>query len=379
MIRPWTDRDVEFCPPPHVWGCANTHTAIRNLFIMEQGGRGGLEPDQRDILLFNAVSPAWLKDGQAMGIEKAPTSFGNVTALMTPRSGGADIAIKTEFRNAPHSLVVRIPYFVKLTSFTSDAKQAKREGDVIRLSPDATNLSLKWTVDPAADRNTFQEILLAYRQEVGFWDGKRADVPKAPTGFLTSAERSRHAEPLSFNLVLDAWKTEYARRFAEHVKAGGPVKKFQPVPLQSLTERKVEADKYQTAVSLTTGKPVTCSPGSTNPELANDGEIGDTDHFWQCDQPGSWWQVDLGEVKEISTVRVVPYYGRKDRYYQFVVKTSTDGQNWTTYLDLSKNTQNIGIEGASYTGQPTPVRYIKVEMLKNSANQWMQLVEVMAK
>ena len=41
MIRPWTDRDVEFCPPPHVWGCANTHNAIRNLFLLEQGGRGG--------------------------------------------------------------------------------------------------------------------------------------------------------------------------------------------------------------------------------------------------------------------------------------------------------------------------------------------------
>ena len=27
MIRPWTDRDVEFCPPPHAWGCSNTTTA----------------------------------------------------------------------------------------------------------------------------------------------------------------------------------------------------------------------------------------------------------------------------------------------------------------------------------------------------------------
>jgi hypothetical protein len=361
-----------------VWGCANTHTAIRNLFIMEQGGRGGLEMDQRDILLFNVVSPAWLKTGEPLGIEKAPTMFGTVTALMTPRAGGADIAFNTDFHTKPRNLVVRIPYFVKLASFSTNATQSKREGDVIRLSPDATKLSLKWTIDPAADQTTFQDILLGYRREVGFWDGKRADVPKAPIGFLTAEERSRPAEALSFKLVLDAWKTEYARRFAEHVKAGGPVKKFQPLPLQPVAERKAEADKFQTATSLTTGKPVTCSPGSTNPELANDGDFGDPDRFWQCDKPGSWWQVDLGEVKDISTLRVVPYYGRKDRYYQFVVKTSTDGQNWTTYLDLSTNTRNIGIEGATYTGQPTPVRYIKVEMLKNSANQWMQLVEVMA-
>ena len=128
-----------------------------------------------------------------------------------------------------------------------------------------------------------------------------------------------------------------------------------------------------------TGKPATCSPGSTNPELAVDGEIGDTDSFWQCDKPGSWWQVDLGAVKEISSLRVIPYYGRTNRYCQFVVKTSQDGKNWITYLDMSQNTKNLGVEGASYTGQPTPVRYIRVEMLKNSANQWMQLVEVIVK
>ena len=89
--------------------------------------------------------------------------------------------------------------------------------------------------------------------------------------------------------------------------------------------------------------------------------------------------MDLGEVKEISSVRVVPYYGRKDRYYQFIVRTSTDGKNWTTYLDMSQNTKPSASKEPSYTGQPTPVRYIRVEMLKNSANEWMQLVEVMAK
>jgi hypothetical protein len=379
MIRPWTDRDVEFCPPPHVWGCSNTHTAIRNLFILEQGGRGGLEMEKRDILLFNAVSRAWLKPGEPMGIENANTMFGKVTALMTPRSNGADISIKTDLHTQPQSLVVRIPYFAKVKSFTTDAKQSKRDGEVIRLSPDATKLSLEWTVDPAADQSTFQDILLGYRIETGFWAGKRSEAPPAPVGFLTPAERSRAAEPLSFKLVLNAWKTEYSRRFVEHVKAGGPVKRYDPLPLQPQAERQAEADKTKGEKSLTTGKPVTCSPGSTNPELANDGEIGDTDRFWQCNTPGSWWQVDLGAVKDISTVRVVPYYGRKERFYQFIVRTSTDGQNWTNYLDLSQNTKNIGVEGASYTGQPTPVRYIKVEMLKNSANEWMQLVEVHAK
>lgn len=379
MIRPWTDRDVEFCPPPHAWGCSNTHTAIRNLIILEQGGRGGLEMDQRDILLFNAVAPAWLKDGEPMGIENAATMFGDVTALMTPRKGGADVSIKADFHTQPREFVVRIPYFVRLSAFTSDAKTAKRDGNVIRLSPDATRLSLDWTADPDADRTTWQEILVAYRREPGHWTGKRSDMPPAPAGFLTENEKSRAAGPLSFQLVLDAWKTEYARRFAAHVAAGGAVKKYQPVPLQSLAERQAEADKFKPLESILVGRPVTCSEGSTHPERANDGLADDTDRFWQCDKPGSWWQVDLGKVTEISHVRVIPYYGCENRHYQFGVRTSVDGTNWSTFLDMSQNTRFLGVEGAQYTGQPTPVRYLRVEMLKNSANQWMQLVEVVAK
>lgn len=379
MIRPWTDRDVEFCPPPHAWGCSNTHTAIRNLFILEQGGRGGLEMDQRDILLFSAVSPAWFKDGEPTGIENAATMFGDVTALMTPRQGGADVSIKSTLHTQPRGFVVRIPYFARLTSFGSDARSANRDGDVIRLSPDATKLSLEWTLDPDADRTTWQDLLLAYRREPGHWTGKRSEAPEAPAGFLTDTEKSRAAGPLSFQLVLDAWRTEYARRFAEHVRAGGPVKKYEPVPLQSQAERQAEADKFKPLDSILIGKPVTCSEGSTHPEKANDGLADDTDSFWQCEKTGSWWQVDLGKTTDISHVRVIPYYGRDNRYYQFIVRTSVDGKNWSTFLDMSQNTKFLGIEGAQYTGQPTPVRYLRVEMLKNSANQWMQLVEVVAR
>jgi hypothetical protein len=46
---------------------------------------------------------------------------------------------------------------------------------------------------------------------------------------------------------------------------------------------------------------------------------------------------------------------------------------------MSDNTKRIGKEGASYTGQLTAVRYIRVEMLKNSANDGKYLVEVISK
>ena len=162
---------------------------------------------------------------------------------MTPRPGGADIAIKADFHDQPRGFAVRIPYFAKLASFTTDAKQSNREGDVIHLSPDATRLSLVWEIDAGADRGLFQELILRHRREPGFWAGKRSEMPKPPAGFLTEAEKARPGGPLSFQLVLDAWRTEYARRFAEHVRLGGPVKKYEPVPMQPAAQRAAIIDK----------------------------------------------------------------------------------------------------------------------------------------
>jgi F5/8 type C domain len=374
MIRPWTDRDVEFCPPPHAWGCATYNGLIRNLLVAEQGGRGGLEPDQRELLLFNAVSPAWFKNGETLGIENAPTSFGTVTALMTPRSGGADVTFKSDFHTKPRSLVVRIPYFATLASFATDARQSKRDGDIIRLSPDATKLALEWTINPDADKDLFQSLLLRHRREPGFWTGKRDEMPKPPEGFLTAAEQARPAEPLSFNLVLNAWKTEYARRFSEHVKQGGRTKAFQPVPMQTPEEREKEGSAFRNIENLASGKTVTCSPGSTHPEFANDGQIRN-DVFWECNAKDAWWQVDLGKAMEISTLTVVPLH----RAYRFVVRTSMDGTHWTVHIDKRDNTEPFGARGCEEKFQNTPMRFIRVEMFGNTLNPGNHLVELIAR
>lgn len=377
MIRPWTDRDVEFCPPPHAWGCSTYNGLIRNLFVMEYGGRGGLEPEKRDLLLLNAISPAWLKNGEPLGIENAPTSFGLVTTLMTPRARGADVAIQSKFHTRPNSLVIRIPYFAKLKSFTSDAKSSNQEGDIIRLSPDATRLALEWTIDANADKDLFQSLLLRYRSEVGFWPGKRDEMPEAPVGILTESEKSRAPGSLSFKLVLDAWKSEYARRFAEHVKRGGTTKDFHPVPMQTSAERAKEGTIVRKVDNLAIGKKVTCSPGSTHPEFANDGRISNN-AFWECNAKDAWWQVDLGKAMEISTLTVIPLH-KDDRAYRFVVKTSMDGVNWTVHVDKRDNKEAFGARGCEEKFQNTPMRHIRVEMFGNTLNEGNHLVELIAR
>lgn len=137
------------------------------------------------------------------------------------------------------------------------------------------------------------------------------------------------------------------------------------------------------ALSLTTGKPVSCS--SALPpypaDLANDGYVGNTDRFWATDvtrHPGdAWWQVDLEEATRVGRVVVVGYYG-DPRHYGFTLTTSSDGRQWTTVADLRENKAPSTRDGYTCRFEPRRVRYIRVTQTGNSANTGRHLVEVMA-
>ena len=148
------------------------------------------------------------------------------------------------------------------------------------------------------------------------------------------------------------------------------------------------ADRYSEvfhpdALSLTTGKPTTCSHAlpSYPKHLANDGHASDPNSFWATDvnrHPGPvWWQVDLEKPTTVGRVVVVGYYG-DDRYYGFTVETSLDGKTWTTVADRRENKELSTAEGYTCTFTPRAVRYLRVTQPHNSANSGRHLVEVMA-
>jgi len=137
------------------------------------------------------------------------------------------------------------------------------------------------------------------------------------------------------------------------------------------------------SVSLTTGKPATCSTSlpSYPARLANDGRTRNTDAYWATDiteHPGpAWWQVDLAQETMVGRVVVVGFYGN-DRYYGFTVELSKDGQQWAIVADRRDNQQPSTRQGYSCCFEPQPARYIRITQTHNSANSGRYLVEVMA-
>jgi hypothetical protein len=131
--------------------------------------------------------------------------------------------------------------------------------------------------------------------------------------------------------------------------------------------------------NLTTGKPVQSSGGknpSEMPDLANDGWVH-LAHYWGTIPYPQWWQVDLQGEYNLDRVRVFPYWDGV-RYYQYTISVGTDTNKLKQVVDASGNTTPETDQGRMHQFAPTKARYIRVNVLKNSDNQAVHLVEVRA-
>jgi hypothetical protein len=131
--------------------------------------------------------------------------------------------------------------------------------------------------------------------------------------------------------------------------------------------------------NLTTGKPVLTSGGinaNEKPEFAADGWV-DIGKFWGTIPAPQWWQVDLQKEYTLGSIRVFPYWDGT-RYYQYTISVGTDPDNLTQVVDATKNTTPETDQGRMHQFAPTKARYIRVNVLKNSDNQAVHLVEVRA-
>ncbi len=222
LVRPWSDRQVEFCPPPHAWGAAKIATLIRNLLIYEYGGNAGIDDGKRDIYLFPTISPAWVGVGKQIAVNNAPTEFGTVSARMTFTPHGASISITPAFSKQPQFLKIRIPYFKELVKFDADSKVSKTDKDCITVSPDVTKINIEWKDKPDAGKGLFEELLTAYRSCNSFEgvDDRGYQIIKEHRPYLLDNERKNKVDTLSFDFVLKTFLHEFDVRRTEKLKNG---------------------------------------------------------------------------------------------------------------------------------------------------------------
>ncbi|MCH8274782.1 MAG: chitobiase/beta-hexosaminidase C-terminal domain-containing protein [Armatimonadetes bacterium] len=134
-IDPWADRDPKGNFPPHGWFAARYNELLRNMLVREEG---------RDLHLASVLSPEWLKPGDRVKVQNAPTSFGVVSYTVDSKQDGADVEIRAEWREAPEDLLFHIPWFLRVTSARADGRTVQVDNGVISLRPSTRSLALKW-------------------------------------------------------------------------------------------------------------------------------------------------------------------------------------------------------------------------------------------
>jgi len=133
--------------------------------------------------------------------------------------------------------------------------------------------------------------------------------------------------------------------------------------------------------NLATKRPVTVGPSpdrtdAWSAKVAVDGRADKVNAHWaSVGGAPQWLEIDLGKVHPVGFVNVITYWDG-GRHYQLTAEVSTDRKTWKTVLDFSKNTAAATPEGHSATFPATDARYVRVNMLTNSTNKWVHIVEV---
>lgn len=271
----------------------------------------------------------WLEDAKRWGDSDAERARCEWNARRVLTLWG-DTAALNDYARKQWSGMLRVYYAERWKRYLDAARAALRRGE-------------------PAGQGGFNPELLAWTKQ---WSERRETYPTLPRGDSVAVARRLWAK----------YSGDFtAARYAEALKS---------------------PQAKPDAISLTTGRPATCS-GSLDrypASLANDGIRSDTDQYWATDvgrDPAAWWQVDLEKPTRVGRVVVVGFYG-DNRSYGFTVEVSADGTHWDMVADRRANKDLSTEDGYACVFAPREVRYIRVTQTRNSANTGRHLVEVMA-
>lgn len=112
------------------------------------------------------------------------------------------------------------------------------------------------------------------------------------------------------------------------------------------------------------------------PERVNDGRIGKYDG-WHTDQCPTWLTVDMQQVADIDTVRVI-FFWDGTRTYSYHIEVSVDGKAWTKVADNSGNRTPTDAQGIVHRFPKTRARYVRLNVTKGVGGRYVHVVELEA-
>ena len=160
-IFPWSSRD--YCAglpgacnfPPHGWYAALYNTLLRNMLVREE---------DNNLHLLSVVSPEWVRPGDEIAVNHAPTYFGMVSFKAKAEVSALKVSINTDFRRPPRQLVIHFPFFAEVSQVIADGRAVEFKPWEVRLSPEVSRVEIFWKLRPEP-AYSYQAFAEAYQRE----------------------------------------------------------------------------------------------------------------------------------------------------------------------------------------------------------------------
>lgn len=194
---------------------------------------------------------------------------------------------------------------------------------------------------------------------------------------LADVNNNREPDPKAFDQRMRDWEWDWVNSTKPYIlkPAGNSVDEVLKVYAKYTAQTRV-AFPVPPPRGLEEGATATASSvqGDHSASLAIDGGLNLGSAWWATPCP-QWLQIELPSVEKIGTIQVWPYWG-DGRSYQYTVEVSVDGQSWTRVVDRSANKRASNARGDRFTIPEVAAKYVRVTVLKNSANEAAHIVEV---
>ncbi len=154
---PWSTRDHQgnnLLPDGPASG--KTIELIRNMLVREY---------KNDLILFSALSPAWLKPEKRIEVIKEPTEFGPISVTLKTTAAGWDVTIAGQFWKTPERIILRVPWFYQVDRAEADGRAIQvLEGNLV--VPSGTRkVTVAGKVKPGTPEMSYLQAVQNYKSE----------------------------------------------------------------------------------------------------------------------------------------------------------------------------------------------------------------------
>jgi hypothetical protein len=145
---------------------------------------------------------------------------------------------------------------------------------------------------------------------------------------------------------------------------------------QASEARRKEIDNlFAEEKNVARGKPVTTNVGTQGNNLPAHLVDGTLEKAWHGAKWPAQAQIDLGALHTLRSAHLTFFHDGR-RTYTFTLELSEDGKTWKQVADNQAAPKPARPEGLSLSFAPTPARYVRLNVLKNSVNEAVHVLEL---